>query len=86
MHVSAVTAPALPATPLTSGKSKLVPPGVARRELDLPPGIQKKAEGTLPPGIDKRFSGAAPVPDGPLETPVGSQPDNASTLPLDILV
>ena len=67
------------------GKSKEVPQGLQRRELELPPGIAKKldAGGTLPAGILKRFPAAAPAPL------VSPQPDQAVGEPsqtLDIVV
>jgi hypothetical protein len=60
MHVSK-TAPLQ-----SSGMSNVVPPGLARRGLDLPPGIAKKLQngGELPPGIAQRFPAAsAPTSD-----------------------
>ena len=50
----------------SSGMSDLVPPGLARRGLDLPPGIAKKLQnsGEVPPGIAQRFPAAtAPTLD-----------------------
>jgi hypothetical protein len=60
--------------PVSAGKSKGVPPGLQRRELDLPPGITKKleAEGTAPRGIVSRF----PAPVAPSET--ASEPGTSS--------
>jgi hypothetical protein len=45
----------------STSKSKVVPPGLANRGLDLPPGIAKKLEagGTASAGIAKRFPAAA---------------------------
>src|SRR5712691_865946 len=69
MDISATRPPVT--TPLPSpGKSKDVPPGLARRGLGLPPGIAKKLEngGTAPAGIAKRSPAATPKP-GPTPTP-----------------
>ena len=70
MHVSSIGSGA-PAQPTSPGKSKAVPPGLARRELDLPPGIAKKLEagGTMPPGIAKRFPSATVQPVDPQSSP-----------------
>ena len=70
MHISTVGSPA-PAQLPSSGKSKAVPPGLARRELGLPPGIAKKlgAGGTTPPGIAKRFPSATAQPGDPQSSP-----------------
>ena len=56
MHISKATSLQLP----TSGTSNVVPPGLERRGLDLPPGIAKKLEkgGEVPPGIAQRFPAA----------------------------
>jgi hypothetical protein len=86
MHVPATTAPALPTTLPTTNKSKLIPPGLARRELALPPGIQKRVDAgeTPPPGIAKRFPAAAPTPE-----PVAPQTGSGTGAPipsLDIVV
>lgn len=62
MHINGVASSGLPDS---SGKSKGVPPGLARRELDMPPGIAKKLDGGVeaPSGILKRFPAAGPVPE-----------------------
>jgi hypothetical protein len=61
--------------------SKATPPGLASRDLELPPGIAKKLEGggTLPPGIAKRF----PAAIEPVTTPTEVIPtDQAGTPPV----
>ena len=70
MHISSIGS-AAPAQLTSPGKSKAVPPGLARRELDLPPGITKKLEagGTMPPGIAKRFPSATVQPVDPQSSP-----------------
>ena len=67
MHVSSIGSAHIPQTP---GKSKETPPGLQRRELDLPPGIAKKleAEGKAPPGIAKRFPAAVTPTEPSTET------------------
>jgi hypothetical protein len=78
------TVPVIPSRFPSSGKSKVVPPGLARRGLDLPPGIAKKLEagGTAPAGIAKRFPAAA-VPVG-APTPEGNGTDaDGVTSPTD---
>jgi hypothetical protein len=59
MHISSA-APATTSLPSSSGKSTAVPPGLANRDLDLPPGIRKKLAngGSVPPGIANRFPAA----------------------------
>jgi hypothetical protein len=96
MHISSnlpATAPQLSST----GKSEVVPPGLERRGLNLPPGITKKLEagGTAPAGIAKRFPAAtvqvvAPTSDttgtdsgDAAQVSDGSQPNTAS---VDLLV
>jgi hypothetical protein len=56
MHIPKATALQLSAP----GMSKVMPPGLERRGLDLPPGIAKKLEkgGEVPPGIAQRFPAA----------------------------
>ena len=70
MHISSIGS-AAPAQLTSPGKSKAVPPGLARRELDLPPGIAKKLEagGTMPPGIAKRFPSGTVQPVDPQSSP-----------------
>ena len=62
MHISGSRS-AIATQPVTLGKSTEVPPGLARRGLDLPPGIAKKLDdgGVTPAGIAKRFSAPTPV-------------------------
>ena len=69
------------------GKSKDVPAGLQRRELDLPPGIAKKIEagGTAPRGIVNRFPAAAPVTETPSE-PVADGAGVEGTSTVDIVV
>ena len=96
MHISG-TAAATPSQLPSSGKSKVVPPGLAGRGLDLPPGIAKKlaAGGIAPAGIAKRFPAATVQAGTPSETtgsdtsgavpPAdGSSPDNTPSV--DLLV
>jgi hypothetical protein len=95
MHIScnlSATAPQLSST----GKSEVVPPGLAKRGLDLPPGIAKKLDAgvTAPAGIAKRFP-AATVQEAPssdttgtnsrdaVQTSDGSQPNTPT---VDLLV
>ena len=64
----------------SNGRSTKVPPGLARRELDLPPGIAKKiaAGGVAPDGIAKRFPAAAPPaspPPASASAPAGEETD-----------
>lgn len=68
MHISG-TRPAGATQPSSPGKSAVVPPGLARRDLELPPGIAKKldAGGAAPAGIAKRFPAAAVQPEAPIE-------------------
>jgi hypothetical protein len=50
----------------SSGMPNVVPSGLARRGLDLPPGIAKNLQngGKVPPGIAQRFpAAAAPTAD-----------------------
>jgi hypothetical protein len=82
----------------STSKSKVVPPGLANRGLDLPPGIAKKLEagGTAPAGITKRFpavavQGGAPASetnetdvDGVASPPDGSPQDTDPSV--DLLV
>ena len=95
MHISN-TGPVTSTQPASPGTSKIVPPGLAKRDPALPPGIAKKlaAGGTPPPGIAKRFPAAIvpPTPDA-TETETGggapaadaSSPDNTTTS-VDLLV
>ena len=95
MRVSSGVAP-LAAKLTSAGMSKATPPGLARRDLELPPGIAKKLEhgGALPPGIDKRFPAAAEparpptevVPTDPAGTPPVTDGSSPETSPLDLLV
>ena len=82
MHVSSIGSGA-PAQPTSPGKSKAVPPGLARRELDLPPGIAKKLEagGTMPPGIAKRFPSATvqPVVDPQSSPEISPAPETGAS-------
>jgi hypothetical protein len=73
MHISSIKQ-ALPTQASSPGKSADVPPGLARRELALPPGIEKKMDdgGVAPAGIAKRFPAAAIVPP---EAPVDPSSD-----------
>jgi hypothetical protein len=63
MHISSVRQPLTPEPSLTDA-SKAVPPGLARRHFDLPPGIAKKLEAgaSIPRGIAQRFPQASPEP------------------------
>ena len=90
MHISSnlpATAPQLSST----GKSEVVPPGVTKRGLSLPPGIAKKLEagGTAPAGIAKRFPAATVQVEAPssdttgTDSGDGSQPNTSS---VDLLV
>jgi hypothetical protein len=84
MHIFSIGS-AAPA-PLTSpGKAKAVPPGLARRELDLPPGIAKKLDGTIPPGIAKRFPSATVQPVDPLTTPETSPASEPVAAQIDVI-
>jgi len=58
MHIRSLASAQIPEV---TGKSKEVPPGLNRREFELPPGIAKKLEagGTAPAGILQRFPAAA---------------------------
>jgi hypothetical protein len=60
MHITATRA-VVPTLRPSNETSTAVPPGLARRDLPLPPGINKKLEsgGALPEGILKRFSAVA---------------------------
>lgn len=53
-----------------------LPPGLAKRGGDLPPGLEKQLQknGTLPPGLEKKLE---PVP-APLERQLGRLPDGYS--------
>ena len=78
MRVSSGVAPL--AAKLTSpGMSKATPPGLARRDLELPPGIAKKVEGggTLPPGIASRF----PAVIEPVTPPTDAIPTDQAGMP-----
>jgi hypothetical protein len=98
MHVSS-TVPVISSQPQSPGKSQVVPPGLAKRGLDLPPGIAKKqaAEGTgwaAPAGIAKRFPAAALQPGTTSETsgtetdgaPPALTQDNTTPTSVDLLV
>jgi hypothetical protein len=68
------------------GKSNVVPPGLARRQLELPPGIAKRdASGTLPPGIAKRFPSATlPAPSIPgTQSETVDEAQNSTPAPTD---
>jgi hypothetical protein len=69
MHISK-TASAIPSQLPQSGKSKVVPPGLAGRGLDLPPGIARELEagGVAPAGIAKRFPAATVQAGAPTST------------------
>ena len=93
MHISS-TGPVTSTQPASPGKS--VPPGLAKRDPALPPGIAKKlaAGGTPPPGIAKRFPAATVTPTlDTTETETGgaasaadaSSPDN-TTSSVDLIV
>ena len=84
MHISS-TGPAAPAQILAPGSSKIVPPGLARRGLDLPPGIAKKldAGGTAPAGIAKRFPAATVQPGASVEP--SSSPETSPATSAEIL-
>jgi hypothetical protein len=80
MHISS-TALATESSPSSPGKSMVVPPGLANRGLDLPPGIAKKlaAGGTAPPGIAKRFPAATVKTSDTTETQTGGVTPPADT-------
>jgi hypothetical protein len=82
MHISATKA-AVATPPSSPGKSAVVPPGLARRDLDRPPGITKKMEdgGVAPAGVARRFPAAAPPPDAPVQSSseAGVPPADAAT-------
>jgi hypothetical protein len=89
MHISS-TAPPTTSLPSSSGKSTAVPPGLANRDLELPPGITKKLAngGNVPPGIAKRFPAATSdttnaQTDGVMPADTSSQD---STTSVDLLV
>ena len=89
MHISS-TAPATTSLPSSSGKSTVIPKGLASRDLDLPPGIAKKLAngGSVPPGIAKRFP-AAKSDTTNAQTDVVTPADTSSqdsTTSVDILV
>jgi hypothetical protein len=78
MHIPKATGLQLP----TSGMSNVVPPGLERRGLDLPPGIAKKLEkgGEVPPGIAQRFPAATtPTADSATETSTDAPADGSSS-------
>jgi len=87
MHISSV-GPALPPERSLRDTFKAVPPGLARRHLDLPPGIAKKLEAgaSAPPGIAQRFSAAsaAPTASDPVLDDTGDETP-LSTASVDIL-
>ncbi len=96
MHISSAV-PVTASQLSSSGKSKVVPPGLAGRGLDLPPGIAKKLEagGIAPAGIAKRFPAATaqvgtPIPDttGTAAGDTAPPPDGSqvNVSPVDILV
>jgi len=95
MRVSSGVAP-LAAKLTSQGMSKATPAGLARRDLELPPGIAKKLEngGVLPPGIARRFPAAAEpvtpptevIPTDPAGTPPVSDGSSPETSSLDLLV
>ncbi len=96
MRVSCGVAP-LAAKLTSAGMSKATPPGLARRDLELPAGIAKKLEhgGALPPGIAKRFPAAAEpvtppttevIPTDPAGMPPVTDGSVPETSPLDLLV
>jgi len=82
MHISATKA-AVATPPSSPGKSAVVPPGLARRDLDRPPGITKKMEdgGVASAGIARRFPAAAPPPEALVEpsSDAGAPPADAAT-------
>jgi hypothetical protein len=82
MHVSSIGAAHIPQAP----GNKDVPPGLQRRDLDMPPGIAKKldADGTVPPGIAKRFPAAVVPTETPSEPTTDTQPSEGTTV--DIVV
>jgi hypothetical protein len=82
MHISNALPVAAPQLS-SSGKSKVVPPGLAGRGLNLPPGITKKLEagGIEPKGIARRFPPAI-VQDGtPTSETTGTEPGDAAQPP-----
>jgi hypothetical protein len=86
MHISS-TAPVTSTQPNSPCKSK--PPGLANRDLDLPPGIAKKlaAGGVEPPGITRRFgtptTDASGTDPGSVTPPMdGSSQDNTQSVDL----
>jgi hypothetical protein len=68
------------------GRNSNLPPGLAKRGGDLPPGLQKhlQRDGTLPPGLQKRVQ---PFPED-LDRRLPRLPDTYSrvTLGVDILI
>ena len=90
MHISSVS-PALPPERSLTDSSKVVPPGLARRNLDLPPGIAKKLEAgaSAPHGIAQRFPAASPAPaiSDPILDDTGDETPltNVSPVSVDIL-
>lgn len=70
--------------PPSPGKSQETPAGLAKRDLELPPGIARKLEngGEVPAGIAKRFPVTAPTSE-PAPAPVeqGATPEGG----IDIL-
>jgi hypothetical protein len=82
MHISSAV-PVAPSQPSSPGKSKVVPPGLAGRGLNLPPGIAKKLEagGIAPPGIAKRFPAATVQVGTPISDTTGTTAGDAAPPP-----
>jgi len=82
MHISSVV-PVTPSQLSSSGKSKVVPPGLAGRGLNLPPGIAKKlkAGGIAPAGIATRFPAAAVQVGTPISDTTGTKTGGAAPPP-----
>ena len=93
MHIAGLRS-AVAAQPATLGKSNEVPPGLAKRDPGLPPGIAKKLAngGIMPPGIAKRFPAPTPSEAPPTDSAdssalvVSVTTTEATATLLDILV
>jgi hypothetical protein len=87
MHISS-TAPATTSLPSSSGKSTAVPPGLANRDLELPPGITKKLAngGSVPSGIANRFPAATSDTTNTQTDGVTPAESQDSTTTVDLLV
>jgi len=87
MHISS-TAPPTTSLPSSSGKSTAVPPGLANRDLELPPGITKKLAngGSVPSGIANRFPAATSDTTNTQTDGVTPAESQDSTTTVDLLV